>query len=161
MWSLSFVTTFSNININNATFVFEEEGNPGYVVKVWGEKGKPSKFIANVDRNKNRKMKKTIESGLPAIMISLCYSSCYSFKGSDYSDDSDYNEGNEDNEIKKIKKKKNSKISKRKDDTNGRMDEDVRMTMLKKVFKTRKFFNSLILFPFAMENSINSRTFLN
>ena len=52
-------------------FIFEEEEQPGYVVKVRGKKGKPTKFFVGVDRNKNRKMKpKIIESGLPIYLPS-------------------------------------------------------------------------------------------
>ena len=57
------------------------------------------------------------------------------FKGTDYSDDSDYNEGKEDKTNKKKKKKKNGKL-RRKDDTM----EDIRMTLLKKVFKIENIF---------------------
>ena len=109
------------------------------MVKVTGKKGKTKKFFVGVDRNKNRKMKtKNIESGLQGIMI--IFLSCSSFKGTDYSDDSDYIEDKEDktNERKKTekkRKKKSDKLSRSKDDGSK---EDIRMSILKKVFKIKK-----------------------
>ena len=69
-----------NIKLNNvATFVFEEKENPGYVVKVGGKKGKPTKFFVDVDRNKKRKQNiETLEAGLPTTLIML-YVALYVF----------------------------------------------------------------------------------
>ena len=76
------------------------------------------------------------------IIIFLLCSSC---KGTDYSDDSDYIDDKEDKtsereKTEKKKKKKNGKLSRREADTNGR-EKDIRMSILRKVFKVKKIFS--------------------
>ena len=81
------------------------------------------------------------------IIIFLLCSSC---KGTDYSDDSDYIDDkgdkiSEGEKTEKKKKKKNGKLSRREADKYGR-EEDIRMSLLRKVFKITKIVENSIHF---------------
>ena len=74
------------------------------------------------------------------IIIFLLCSSC---KGTDYSDDyidSKEDKPSEREKTEKKKKKKNGKLRRREADKNGR-EGDIRISILKKVFKIKKIFS--------------------
>ena len=86
-------------------------------------------LVLTVRKIEKRKQKLQNQVSTP----SLLFLSCSSYVGTDYSDDYDYIESKKDD--KKNERDKNGEMSGRNDEGSK---EDIRMSILKKVFKMKK-----------------------